>query len=447
LNYTVKLVERISTELKHKLYGYAVNEVFSSGKNEFYLNFVKGENEFGIKLLWASRKCFVFFLEEKFDKPIPYRNEFIQLDDAKILSIRSHRNNRSLQIELENDLIIVIKFYNGLSNVLLFKDSTLVDHFRKSIENDAQLLLKDFDQNENFQSQENELEKADDLFQAFQLYNRRTLSKLAFDEMKANLLHQNQSELKRLKQLVSKSTIALKQISEAVPFDEIGNILMANLDKIKPKESQIELFDFYRDKNILIKLKNELNAAQNAEYYYKKSKNQHAEIEQLNERIKKADIRIEQLQKDHQLIEQAESQKELKIFYMLKPESKTIKSELFKEFECDGFKILVGKNAANNDLLTMKYSHKNDLWLHAKGVSGSHVVVKHISGKPFPKKVIDHAASIAAYYSKSKGSAFVPVVFVERKYVRKPKGAQPGAVIVEKEEIVLVKPNISLFIF
>ena len=116
---------------------------------------------------------------------------------------------------------------------------------------------------------------------------------------------------------------------------------------------------------------------------------------------------------------------------------------MFKEFEFEGFKILVGKSAANNDLLTMKHAHKNDLWLHAKGVSGSHVVIKHKSGKSFSKLVIEHAASIAAQFSKSKGSAYVPVIYVERKFVRKPKGAEPGTVVVEKENTVLVKPGIS----
>ena len=445
MKYTIKLVERIAIELNKKLSGYLLDEVFSSGKNELFFNFRKSENHFGMKLQWSARSCFLFFNEEKFSKPVPHSTKFEQLIGLKISSIHSHNNNRSLQINFSNKFTLVFKLYNGLSNILLYQNADLLSHFRTSIENDLLLKLNGFDKELEYlkQDKKNELEDAVDLFDAFNQFNKKTLYQFAFDELKGNLIQQNNAELKRLKQLISKSTIALQSMREAIPFDEIGNIMMANLNTIKPKETGVELFDFYRNKNIIIKLKKELNAAQNAEYYYRKSKKQKTEVEQLQNRILEAETRINELQLQLQNIESVTSQKELKVYSKHKTEATNKKQELFKEFECDGFKILVGKNAANNDLLTMKHSHKNDLWLHAKGVGGSHVVVKHISGKPFTKTVIDYAASVAAYYSKSKGSAFVPVVYVERKFVRKPKGAEPGAVIVEKEEVILAKPKIE----
>src|SRR5699024_8956156 len=68
----------------------------------------------------------------------------------------------------------------------------------------------------------------------------------------------------------------------------------------------------------------------------------------------------------------------------------------FKVFEAEGFQILIGKNAKNNDLLTQKHAFKEDLWLHAKDVSGSHVIIKYQAGKKFPKPVIEKAAQLAA---------------------------------------------------
>jgi predicted ribosome quality control (RQC) complex YloA/Tae2 family protein len=115
----------------------------------------------------------------------------------------------------------------------------------------------------------------------------------------------------------------------------------------------------------------------------------------------------------------------------------------FRQFECDGFLIWVGKSAANNDELTLRHSHKNDLWLHAKDVTGSHVLVKWKAGKEFPKKVIERAAQLAAYYSKLKGSGWVPVSYTLKKFVRKPKGSEPGQVLVDKEEVVMVEPKVS----
>jgi len=101
-----------------------------------------------------------------------------------------------------------------------------------------------------------------------------------------------------------------------------------------------------------------------------------------------------------------------------------------------------GKSAGNNDKLTFGFAHKEDMWLHARDVSGSHVIIKHKQKGIFPKPVIEKAARIAAFFSKSKGSILTPVIYTPRKFVRKPKGAAPGAVIAEKEEMILVEPGI-----
>ena len=103
--------------------------------------------------------------------------------------------------------------------------------------------------------------------------------------------------------------------------------------------------------------------------------------------------------------------------------------------------MFIGKNSKNNDLLTQKHAFKEDLWLHAKDVSGSHVIIKYQSGKKFPKPVIEKAAQLAAYYSQRKTDSYCPVMYTPKKFVRKPKGAAPGAVIVEKEEVILVEPS------
>jgi predicted ribosome quality control (RQC) complex YloA/Tae2 family protein len=114
----------------------------------------------------------------------------------------------------------------------------------------------------------------------------------------------------------------------------------------------------------------------------------------------------------------------------------------FKRFVVQEFEIWVGKNAANNDILTQKYSHKNDLWLHAKGVTGSHTSIKHKAGKSIPSQVLTVAAQIAAYYSKHKGNTLAPVCFTLKKFVRKPKGFEPGQVVMDREEVIMVEPKL-----
>jgi predicted ribosome quality control (RQC) complex YloA/Tae2 family protein len=126
--------------------------------------------------------------------------------------------------------------------------------------------------------------------------------------------------------------------------------------------------------------------------------------------------------------------------------SKEREQRPFRIFTVDGgFEVWAGKSSANNDLLTLKYAKPNDLWFHARGSSGSHVVLKVGSGKGEPgKKAREQAAGIAAYYSRMKNAKMVPVAMTEKKYVRKPKGAPPGTVVLEREKVIFAEPALPV---
>ena len=106
-----------------------------------------------------------------------------------------------------------------------------------------------------------------------------------------------------------------------------------------------------------------------------------------------------------------------------------------------GFQVWAGKSSENNDLLTTRHTAKNDLWFHARGVGGSHVVLKLGTGKgEVSKQAMTQAAGIAAYYSKMKNASMVPVTMCEGKFVRKPKGVPAGTVYVEREQTIFAEP-------
>jgi predicted ribosome quality control (RQC) complex YloA/Tae2 family protein len=104
--------------------------------------------------------------------------------------------------------------------------------------------------------------------------------------------------------------------------------------------------------------------------------------------------------------------------------------------------LYVGKSAANNDELTMRFAKQNDWWLHARGSAGSHAVLRGVDADRIPKPVLEKAAAITAYYSQARNASWVSVVYTQRKNVRKPKGANVGAVVLEREQTVMVKPSI-----
>ena len=119
--------------------------------------------------------------------------------------------------------------------------------------------------------------------------------------------------------------------------------------------------------------------------------------------------------------------------------TKTQHDSPYRVFELsEDFTVYLGKNAENNDQLTKQFAKPNDIWLHARGVSGSHAIIKG-KGIP-PKHIIEKAAAIAAYYSQSRNASYTPVSYTFKKYIRKKKGSHPGAVMMEREEVIMVKP-------
>ena len=113
----------------------------------------------------------------------------------------------------------------------------------------------------------------------------------------------------------------------------------------------------------------------------------------------------------------------------------------FYAVEYKGYLLWIGKNARSNDKIVQK-SHKEDIWLHARGVSGSHVIIRMNNSKKMPNiRIIEEIAQFAAYQSKAKGARLAPVIYTKRKYIRKPKGSAHGAVEVQKEKVVIIEPK------
>lgn len=107
----------------------------------------------------------------------------------------------------------------------------------------------------------------------------------------------------------------------------------------------------------------------------------------------------------------------------------------------DGFTILVGRSARDNDTLTIQVARGRDLWLHARDVAGSHVIVRRDKNQEVPFSTILEAANLAACYSKSRNDTNVEIGYTERKHVSKPKGLGPGQVHVAAMKTVLVTPD------
>ena len=108
----------------------------------------------------------------------------------------------------------------------------------------------------------------------------------------------------------------------------------------------------------------------------------------------------------------------------------------------DGWQAIVGRTDADNEIVTFRLARGNDLWLHVRGVPGSHVIVP-VRGKEEPgREVVRRAAAIAAWHSKAQKASQVTVSVTRAKFVRKPQGAKRGTVSIRKEKTVRVRPGL-----
>lgn len=270
----------------------------------------------------------------------------------------------------------------------------------------------------------------------------------AFAREKASALAALRSKLSSNENYLQKTENKLRELEGENNYRVWADVLMANMHAIPPGAAKVTLPNFYQENHPTeIKLKPELSAQKNAANFYKKGKNQQIEIDRIRKLIENKKEEYGKLKDLLQQLSAAHDKKTLRNltgnvgFEDVK--KKQVVPLPYREVEFNGYKIWIGRNAECNDILTLKFGYKEDLWLHAKDVSGSHVLLKHQAGKKFPKEVIDRAAQLAAYFSKRRNETLCPVIVTPRKFVRKRKGDPAGVVVVEREEVLMVVPSLS----
>ena len=280
----------------------------------------------------------------------------------------------------------------------------------------------------------------DDLLQKTQEFIRWYF----FDNFKNSFLDVTQKRIKQDQSLIKGYQKRTLEITERRSYREIGDLILAHAHSIKKGVTNALLTDYYTNQRIRIKLDENLNAAENAQKYYRKAKNEFLELEKLKENITALNIRIEENTKKLALVQSATAFSEIKSLQKKGnpsnvPPKKGGPTLPYKQYEYIGYEIWVGKNAKSNDEL-IRLSSKNDLWLHVKDFTGSHVIIKQ-KGREYSKDVIKIGAQLAAFHSKAKHQSLVQVQFTMRKFVSKPKKAMPGEVNVLQESFVDVEPK------
>jgi predicted ribosome quality control (RQC) complex YloA/Tae2 family protein len=264
-------------------------------------------------------------------------------------------------------------------------------------------------------------------------------------------------DLTKLEKLAAKLRSDLEDHGDAEKWKRTGDLLLANIGTARREGESIFVTDFYDEAMPEVELKADVNLSvtEAAEKFFKRyTKARNAGIE-IAKRLQVVTRDIENKRAEQGRMEAAiaERDEELLAGFAGERSEKPLrgqKKNKAQEFtgarhfsSSEGFEILVGKVAKDNDFLTFRVAKSYDLWMHAADYPGSHVVVKNPNRQEIPPKTLLEAAQIAAFYSHAREQPKVAVHYTQRKFVNKPKGANPGLVSLASFKTILVEPKIG----
>lgn len=362
---------------------------------------------------------------------ISYLLQIHKIENASILEEDYHTIYHSLKELISSSNVVCVPFSNGEKQDYVVTTENKLSPF------DINFFLDDF------------------------YHKKETLDE--FISYRNSVLKLILNELKKYTKRLNNMNQKLEECDKKEQYRTYGELITANLYHINANENLDNLtLENYYDNNtpISVPLDKSISIAMNAKKYFKKySKLKNAcEIVTLQKQETKREI--DYIESIIYELEVASTVSDIDSIYTefsenflgknLSASSKVSKKKVSKKkkeepfsplaFTIDGFTVLVGKNNKQNDYLSLKYAHSNDLWFHVKDVHGSHVVLK-TNGEEIPQETINKCASLCAFYSKAKSSSNVAVDYTFIRYVKKPSGSKPGMVIYTNFQTVNVQPN------
>ncbi len=271
-----------------------------------------------------------------------------------------------------------------------------------------------------------------------------------------NLVTQKRQALRRTSILLSQTQRRwhklqqdLDQLPTLVQFRTWADLIMANLTTIPEHTASWETTTLTTPAQpIRIPLDEKLTALANAQKYYALARNVSRTRQQLT-----ATLEATRAQSDHltALLSALENAADRTLITNLLrqisddssgPAANAVPALPYRRLLMEGWEILIGKSARDNDRLIREHARPHDFWLHAENTPGSHVVVRNPRrATVLPQPVLLKAAGIAAFFSQAKHSALVPVLYTQRKYISRPKRGEPGQVTVHHAKTIMIAPH------
>lgn len=245
----------------------------------------------------------------------------------------------------------------------------------------------------------------------------------------------------------------LKDTEKREKYKVYGELINTYGYGLEEGAKSLTALNYYTNEEITIPLDTQLSPLENAQKYFERYNKLKRTYEALRDLIKETREEIEHLESISTSLDIAVSEddliqikEELTQFGYIKKKhtgkKEKTKSKPFHYLSSDGFHIYIGKNNFQNDELTFKFASGSDWWFHAKGIPGSHVIVK-TNGEELPDRAFEEAGCLAAYYSKGRENDKVEIDYLEKKNVKKPNASPPGFVVYYTNYSLVASPDIS----
>ena len=257
--------------------------------------------------------------------------------------------------------------------------------------------------------------------------------------------------IKKLRRRIEAWHEDLAKAEKYKAYARYGELIKANLGTIRKGQTDVTVVDYFDEElpNLTIPLDQTKTPQGNMDDYFRKHRKHLAAERELRPRIEEGERELETLQRELTAIEEGTWQPPDKPHLTIRARTlsriggekgrQEQRQGPFRRFiSSDGLTIYVGRNARENDELTFGVAKSDDLWLHARGTPGSHVVVRLEKGADVPPETLRDAATLALLYSDLKKSGKGDIIYTRRKWVKKAKGQAPGAVTVSQEKSVFV---------
>ena len=262
-----------------------------------------------------------------------------------------------------------------------------------------------------------------------------------------------QTALERNRKKYDLQAKQLRDTENREKFKVYGELIQTYGYNLEPGAKKLEALNYYTNEMITIPLDSTKTPQENALKYFEKYNKQKRTFEALTSLIEETRDDISYLESVSNALDIALSEDDLTQIkeeliesgYIRRKFTKKkvkITSKPFHYLSSDGYHIYVGKNNLQNEELTFHFASGNDWWFHAKGIPGSHVIVK-TNGEELPDRTFEEAGKLAAYYSKNRGSEKIEIDYIEKKHVKKPKGGKPGFVVYYTNYSLMIDSDIS----